>query len=175
MGKQRINLGYIKWPGAGYGLNDDKYGTWVYAYWLAQYTEPLEAGLDIVDGANVEHQLRDPFIHCEGPDYTIALPETHCVFNATAVYPTARRLEYTDPLDPDAIHRGNYLRYTMDAGAPVLAAICLGSVPFAYTLGVAGWMADMHHLTRKGRKLIAAVSELYDGREAHLVTYVDAS
>lgn len=179
MGK-RENIGYIRWPGTEHASNrEDQYGTWVYAFWLAEYTEPVEAGLEIVPdteaAASTEKLLRDPFIHCEGPDYTIALPQPHNALGGSLVYPATRRLEYTEPLDPDAIHRGNYLRYTMDAGAPVLAAVCLGSVPFVYTLGVAGWLATPKDLTRKGRKLVDAISELYGGRPAHLVTYVDAS
>ena len=173
MGK--INRGYITWPDRRFTTDPLLGGMWVYAFWLADYTEPVDAGLNIVN-ADITGLARDPFIHCSGPEHTIMLPKPERALRGGNVYPSDLEQPPVDPTDPDALARGTYLRHTLDAGVPVLAAICLGSTAKVYVNGTQDtyWAATPKDLNRRGRKLMKALSDLFGAdRPVELVTYVD--
>lgn len=177
MAKQRQHSGCIDWPtGNGYTTSTDRNGMWVYAFWLTDYSEPVDVGLALVTKA--QHKLlKDPFVHCEGPQHTITLPKPYCTVggNASRVYPPELQPEPAAAFGGDTDARGRYLRWTYDAGAQVLAAVCLGTSAAVYvdTKTETYWQATTDALTRKGRKLVQALNELYGPRHAELVTYVD--
>lgn len=169
--------GYVRWPkkipGSGQG------GTFVYAFWTADYTEkrPDETGLvELLTGSCDETVEADPFVTCSGPDNVIALPQPGLTFGPTCgeVYPPIPdALSHVTPSHPDTRMRERYLAWTRDCGAPLLAAICLGSSNASYLPdGQTAWTAGMKDLTRPGRKIVSALDALY-GRRAHLVTYLD--
>lgn len=161
--------GYISWPKGRRARPADGDGMWVYAYWLY---EPVK------DPVFVDALAKDPFVRCFGAEHTVQLPRPAMVAspNAPELYPPDREVRPVAPTDRDALHRGNYLRSTLDAGKPVLAAVCLGTTSrvFAHEDDAQRyWYASWADLTRAGRGLVARLSKLYGPRTTHLVTYVD--
>ena len=160
--------GWITWPErrTDYTATGGA-GMWVYAFWLADYRRH-----EILGGLP-----RDLFIHCHGPEFTLTMPRPAHVTspNHNTVYPDGRIRQPVEPLAPDAVERGNYLRSVLDAGAPVIAAVCLGSTATVYAHPDTGqfWYATLADLSRKGRKLIATLNDMLGPRPAELVTYMD--
>ncbi len=164
MGK-KPNLGYVNWPNRTADTDDSFGGMWVYAFWRAEYTESVDAGVDLFK-ANVAAVHKDPFIHAEGAEHVIALPVPWRAMFSHSIYPTDRVVPSV-PVTMENIQRGDFIRYTLDAGVPVLAAVCLGTSSVTYT----GWFCQRGSLTKPGRKLLDVLNTLY-GRQAELITYV---
>lgn len=145
---------------------------WVYAFWRTDTAAQLDAGLDLLTSSG-EPRLRDPFIRCHGPGGTLALPLPDVL---ATPYEEVYLGDVPRPVGPtgDAVERLRYLEHTLDAGRSILAGICLGTVDTVYAdLRGDYWFATTPDLTRKGRKLVRLVSELYGDRPHRLLTYVD--
>lgn len=173
--------GYIRWkslPHNGFRTTGEA-GCWVYAFWLACYdTPPPDCGLTLVsDDPNstaTRAKLTDRFIRCHGVEQIIALPQPDAPTspNCAVVYPPELHMQYVGPTG-NTEAREAYLQYVDDAGAPVLAAVCLGSDAHAW-IDERGnhWWAAREDLTWRGRRLLSTLDRLY-GRRAELVTYLD--
>lgn len=169
--------GCIDWPDA---LHDSpEGGMWVYAFWLAEYREvdrPLfpEQSLtsELLDGPLYATVDEDPYVKCTGPDATITLAKPNQVVSVNSLYPAERLQRYVPP-GSSAKERERYLLSVYDAGAPVLAAICLGSTSrsLVYADG-SRWECTLTDLTKAGTKIIKLLNQLYN-REACLVTFLD--
>ena len=175
--RNKNGTGFIRWPqpNDGYKVSGEN-GMWVYGFWPTTQDAPLDAGIELlVDGAEPRTYL-DPFVRCHGVLGTLALPLPDVVAspNEDLVYRVENAPAYTGP-SGDAVERMRYLEHTFDAGYPVLAGVCLGSIGETYVDQEGGyWSATHADLTRNGRKLTRLMGELYGSRRpAQLVTYVD--
>lgn len=170
--------GCIDWPDAlRTGLGN---GMWVYAFWLADHTlkprHEVTVG-ELLDGINLGGiTFRDPFVKCTGPDQTLALPEPGTVASSTVkdVYPPERRVPVPAPWNAaDRAARERYLSWSRDAGASILAGICLGTIGCVLIDDFdRPWECTFNDLSRAGKRLVRQLNKLY-GRDATFVTYLD--
>lgn len=170
--------GYIRWPRSGNGfVKTGENGMWVYGFWPADPTiAQLDAGLELVVTEPEPRTYLDSFVRCHGPLGTLALPLPDSVAspNEDLLYLNEQAPAYVGPSgNPD--QRLAYLEHTLDAGRPILAGICLGTIDETWLDEEGGyWCATEFDLTRKGRKLINLMSDLYGAdRRPLLVTYLD--
>lgn len=125
--------------------------TYVYAFWLADYgRNPTDHGVSLLKG-EAEHP--DWFVHASTGDHVLTA--------------------YTPPgtiVSPNAglVFAGH------GAARPLLAGVMLGSVDCIYRTTGGMWWASEDDLTRRGKRLLKNLNELYL-REPVLVTFVDAA
>lgn len=174
--------GYVKWPGGRRYRNQTTHdrGMWVCAFIRARYNLASQS-LPILEGRDSAELLTfygDEFIRCVGPDSTAILPaldDARVVSaNVKDLYPPEHLVEKPLGRHVPWEERERYLLYTLSAGAPVLAAVCLGTTNTAWTDPKTGepWQATFGDLTRPGKRLVRGLEALYD-RAADIVTYLD--
>lgn len=169
--------GCVKWPRVGRNFHHTTGdGMWVTAFYRTAFAP---AQLDLVlekSGTAAARRLVDSFIRCHGPGETVALPLPDCVVSPDAerIYPASISPVEVGPSGP-ASGRIEWLRFVLDAGVPVLAAVNLGSTHqvFAHTDTNDYWHASVKDLTWSGRRLLRNLAQLY-GRRPHLLTYISA-
>ncbi len=150
------STGCIRWPELGSFWSDGgEGGMWVYAFWPTNSAATRE----------------DPFIRCHGPAATINLTRPDFIVkDAGEIYdpPRAPRVVPAD-FDPES---GQYMLDVLDAGLPVLAAVCLGTTEITFMHEGQYWFATDADLTQEGLDVVGALNLLYE-RSFRLVTYLD--
>ena len=144
----RGQTGWVNWPVRlphSRWQDSGEGGMWVHAFWPCDFS----AGTD----------LHDSFIRCTGPEAVIALPTQDAPIGDTAATIYDRQ--------PDG-------KEYLDAGVPVLAAVCLGTTSISYVDADTGayWQCTEVDLTGRGQALLRTLSNLYS-RSPILVTYLD--
>ncbi len=123
--------------------------TYVYAYWLVDYGRTTrDRGVSILKGENLHP---DWFIHARTADHVLdayAPPSAVVSPNFTSVFRNKLRAE------------------------PLLAAALLGNADAVYHNNGQMWWAATDDLTRRGKRLLKAMNQLYE-RDAVLITFID--
>lgn len=123
--------------------------TSVFAFWLADYGRSRrDHGVTLLKD---EGRHPDWFLHSETADHVLA------------AYPP-----------PKAAISPNYAQVFGDRlhAKPLVAAMLLGTTDACYQMRERMWWASHDDLTRKGRRLIRALDDLYE-RPSVLVTFVE--
>ncbi|MET0701666.1 MAG: hypothetical protein ABWY93_18605 [Mycobacterium sp.] len=160
--------GFVNWPKVGVdGWHDTgEGGMWVYAFVPAVYSAVVTVPLTDTE----DHEVQvDPFVHCHGPESTLALPMPDQLAGDFPGIYTPEQFErvhaYSSPrLD---LEMANF-------GVDVLAAVCLGTTDKSLAdAGGEPFVAQRTKLTTRGWRLVALLELLYE-REVTLVTYLDS-
>lgn len=150
------HTGYIDWhhliAGRTYNSVSDGRHTYVYAFWLVDYGRHQDDhGVTLLKDENLHP---DWFIHAEKADHVLA---AYCA-PQTMVSPS-----FSDVFEAGL------------AARPLLASALLGtsSVHYMSANGRHAWWCMPQDLTRRGKKLIKDLTQLYL-RDPVIVTFVDA-
>lgn len=152
--------GYINWHRLdrtlGWVKNRSGYHTYVYAFWLADYSWLADRGHSRDAGVAMfkDHPHPDWFVHSETADHILVAftpPDSYASPNVTDVF------------------ENNTL-----ASRPLLGSLLLGTSDTVYLSEQDQyWWAHRDDLTWIGRRVLKALDRLYE-REPVLVTFVDA-
>jgi hypothetical protein len=151
MGRQPGQSGWVDWPHPSPTRWHDtgEGGMWVYAFW--------------------PYDTDQAFVRCNDVESTIALPMPDFVTSdkANEIYLGV------EELGNRAVTIDGQIMAALDAGTPVLAAVCLGSTSSSYANPAgAYWQCTVNDLTDEGMTLIRLLTMLYR-RRVVLITYLD--
>lgn len=160
--------GWVRWPSAGVDgwRETGEGGTWVYAFVRVERSQPFD--MDIGEGRSLP-ALVDPFVHCHGPDSTIALTMPDALVTVDSpIYPS-EGFAHVAGLTPGSTA---YEWERTNFGADVLAAMCLGTTGSTFANDDGPFDCGRDDLTRQGRWALVWLQMLYD-RPPMLVTFLD--
>lgn len=160
--------GCVRWPVPGVDgwRETSEGGTWVYAFIPVDRGQPFD--LQLGNGGEIA-VIVDPFVHCHGPDSTIALTMPDAITTiGSPIYPQ-ENFEYVAGLKAGSAEQQ---WQACDFGADVLAAICLGTTSATFANEAGGFDCARQNLTFLGVSLLEILHDLYH-REPLLVTFLD--